>query len=236
MPAISELQEFGKDLWVVEGPLVRDAGVWFTTRMTIARLPDGSIWVESPVPAAFETLRRINELGPVQWLLAATPRHVWRLNTWHTLFPEAQLWTSPRTLFTLQQGSLHLTGTLGDQPPQAWGDAFEQLVFRGNPLLDEVVYLHKPSKTVIMGDMIQFNTPQEGHPLQDAIFKLGGIAPGQAGMGLDMRLTFLDRGAARRSLHRLLAWDFDKLIIAHGPCVEKDAKRFVEQAFQWLAP
>jgi hypothetical protein len=26
----------------------------------------------------------------------------------------------------------------------------------------------------------------------------------------------------------------DKLIIAHGACIEKDAKPFVEQAFQWL--
>lgn len=234
MHPTSELQEFGKDLWLVEGPLVRDSGIWFTTRMTVARLPDGSIWIESPVPVAFETLRHINGLGPVRWLLAATPRHVWRLDLWHTLFPEAQLWTSPHTLFTLQHGRLPLAGTLGDQPPQAWGDTFDQLVFRGNPLLDEVVYLHRPSKTVILGDMIQFNTPQADHPFQTVIFKLAGVAQGQAGMGLDMRLTFLDRTAARRSLQRLLAWDFDKLIIAHGPCIEKDAKRFVERAFHWL--
>jgi hypothetical protein len=158
------------------------------------------------------------------------------LDAWHTLFPKAQLWTSPHTLFTLQHGTLRLAGTLGNEPPQAWGNAFDQLVFRGNPLLQEVVYLHRPSKTVIIGDMIQFNTPQPGHALQDAVFKLAGIAPGQAGMGLDMRLTFVDRSAARRSLEHLLAWDFDKLIIAHGRCVEKDAKAFVERAFRWLAP
>lgn len=234
MPGKPELQAFGEDLWIVEGPLVRDSGVWFTTRMTVARLPDGSIWIESPVPASFETLQRMSDLGPVQWLLAATPRHVWRLDAWHTLFPKAQLWTSPHTLFTLQQGRLPLTGTLGDEPPRAWGDVFDQLIFRGNPLLDEVVYLHRPSKTVIMGDMIQFNTRLEGHPLQDFIFRMSGIAPGQAGMGVDMRLTFLDRAAARRSLQRLLAWDFDKLIIAHGPCIEADAKGFVERAFRWL--
>jgi hypothetical protein len=29
---------------------------------------------------------------------------------------------------------------------------------------------------------------------------------------------------------RLLSWDFDTLIIAHGPCVETDAKEFVEKA------
>jgi hypothetical protein len=28
--------------------------------------------------------------------------------------------------------------------------------------------------------------------------------------------------------------DFDNLIIAHGACVEHDAKAFVENAFRWL--
>jgi hypothetical protein len=31
---------------------------------------------------------------------------------------------------------------------------------------------------------------------------------------------------------KLLAWDFDKLIIAHGGCIERDAKPFVERAFR----
>ena len=51
----------------------------------------------------------------------------------------------------------------------------------------------------------------------------------------DIRMTFTNRNLARRSLERLLSWDFDKLIIAHGPCIEKDAKGFVHEAFHWLA-
>ncbi len=234
MASVPELREFGKDLWVVEGPLVRDTGIMFTTRMTIAKLPDGSIWIESPVPVPFETLKRINDLGPVRWLLAATPRHAWRLDSWHTLFPEAQLWTSPHTLFTLQQGTLPLAGTLGDVPPQAWGNAFDQLVFRGNPLLNEVLFLHKRSRTVIMGDLIGSNTVPEGLPLQSAVFKLAGVPAGKRGVGTDMRLAFINRRAARMSLQRLLSWEFDQLVIAHGDCVRHDAKSLVESAFRWL--
>jgi hypothetical protein len=54
------------------------------------------------------------------------------------------------------------------------------------------------------------------------------------GVALDIRLSFTDRNLARRSLEKLLSWDFDKLIIAHGVCIEKDAKPFVERAFRWL--
>jgi len=68
----------------------------------------------------------------------------------------------------------------------------------------------------------------------DAVFKLaGGLAP-QAGVGRDMRMTFFDLDLARQCLHKLLAWDFDKLIIAHGSCVESDAKQYVKEAFRWL--
>jgi hypothetical protein len=55
-----------------------------------------------------------------------------------------------------------------------------------------------------------------------------------AGVPLDIRLTFTNRKLARRSLERLLSWGFDKLIIAHGPCVETDVKDFVGEAFWWL--
>jgi len=31
-----------------------------------------------------------------------------------------------------------------------------------------------------------------------------------------------------------MSWDFDKLVVAHGVCVKRDAKAFVERAFRWL--
>ena len=81
---MSDLSAFAESVWIVEGPSVRDMGVMFTTRMTVARLCDGSLWVDSPVSVPSETLKRITDLGPVKYLIAATPRHVWRLSAWHS--------------------------------------------------------------------------------------------------------------------------------------------------------
>ncbi len=230
-----ELQPFAKSLWLVDGPNVRDMGMMFTTRMTVVKLASGSVWVESPVSVPPDTLERITELGPVRYLVAATPRHFWRLESWHALFPEAQLWSSRTTRLTLKKLSLPVTGVLGDVPPQAWADDFDQLVFKGNPLLDEVLFFHKLSGTVILGDLIQIHPRVKGEPIRNALFKLEGVASPDGGVGLDIRLTFTNRMLARRSLETLLSWDFDKLIIAHGPCIEKDAKPFVERAFRWIA-
>jgi hypothetical protein len=129
-----DLQAFAKDVWIADGPNVRDFGVMFTTRMVVVKLSDGSLWVNSPMPVPFATLKNIAELGSVRYLVAATPRHFWRLEGWHTLFPETQLWSSRTTLLTLKR-PLPLTGVLGDEPPEAWADDFDQLVFKGNGLL-----------------------------------------------------------------------------------------------------
>ena len=231
---MAEFAEFAKNLWVVEGPHVRDFGMMFSTRMVIVKLFDGSLWVDSPVPVPSDTLERITLIGPVRYLVAATPRHVWRLVGWHNLFPEAQLWAPKSTPLTLKKGKLVFTGFLTDTSPRSWAEDLEQLAFKGNPIIEEVVFLHKGARTVILDDLIQNHPPVKDKPLRNALFKLAGMAYPQGGVPLDIRLSFIHRNLARRSLERLLSWDFDKLIIAHGVCVDKNAKAFVCRAFQWL--
>jgi hypothetical protein len=230
-----DILSFAKNLWLVDGPNVRDFGITFPTRMVIAKLADNALWVSSPVSVSFNTLKCIAELGFVKYLLAGTPRHVWRLEAWHILFPEAELWVPRPTAMTLKKGHLPLTGILGNEPPESWRSNFDQLAFQGNPLIEEIVFFHKESRTLILDDLIQIHPIIQGHPIRNALVKLGGLAPPYGGVPIDGKLSFINRDLARQSLEKLLSWDFDKLIIAHGPCVEKDAKPFVERAFRWLA-
>ena len=231
---MSDMQAFAQNVWIVDGPNVRDFGVMFPTRMIVVSLANDSLWLDSPVPVPFDTLKRITELGPVSYLVAATPRHVWRLEAWHTLFPKAQVWAPRTTPLTLKKGHLPFTGRLSDAPNPEWADDFDQLAFKGNPLIEEVLFFHKASRTVILDDLIQVHPSVKGKPLRNAFFQLEGVASPPGGVGLDIRLSFTNRTLARRSLDKLLSWDFDKLIIAHGACIEEDAKPFVEQAFHWL--
>lgn len=233
--SFNSMQAFAENVWIIGGPPVRDMGLVFTTRMTIVKLSDDSLWVNSPVEVPFNTLKQIDGLGVVRYLVAATPRHVWRLTAWHTLFPEAQLWATRPTPFTLRKGILPLTGALSDEAPQAWASELDQLAFKGNPLIEEVVFFHKASRTVILDDLIQIHPAEKGKPFRNGLFRLEGVAAPYGGVPLDIRLTFTNRRLARRSLEKLLSWDFDKLIMAHGPCIEKDAKTFAERSFRWLA-
>jgi hypothetical protein len=232
----SGLQEFAPNVWIIEGPDVRDMGFMFTTRMTVVRLSDDSLWIDSPVPVPFETLRQLAGLGPIRYLVAATPRHVWRLDGWHTLFPEATLWACQPTPLTLQKGPLPFAGFLGDRPPEDWARDLDQHVFKGNPFSSEVFFFHRASHTLLLDDLIQIHSPGKNKPLLNFIFQLAGVLSPQGGVSIDIRLTFFHRALARKSLEKILSWDFDRLILAHGPCITREAKPFVERAFRWLAP
>jgi len=229
-----ELEAFAENLWIVEGPEVRDFGIMFTTRMIVVKLSDGSLWVDSPVPVSFDTLKRITALGPVRYLVAATPRHVWRLETWYRLFPEAELWVPRPTPMTLKSEALPYSGILGDTPYRGWEADIDQCAFKGNPFIEEVIFYHKESRTAILDDLIQNHPMVRGKNLRNALIRLFGVAYPRGGVPPDIRLSFVNRTLARRSLKKMLSWDFDKLIIAHGVCIKKDAKQFVEEAFRWL--
>ena len=195
-----ELQAFAENVWTIDGPKAHDFGLTFATQMMVVKLIDGSVWVSSPAPVPFETLKQITALGQVKYIPAATPRHVWRLERWHVLFPEAQLWAPRATPFTLKKGNLPFTGILSDVLERGLANDFDQLAFKGSPFIEGILFFPKKSRTVMLDDLIQINPVMEGKPLQNALFKLEGAAQPYAGVPLAGRTVLLEfRQADHRS-------------------------------------
>ena len=226
----NSLVEFGKNVWVIEGSFVKDMGLTFSTRMIVVKLSDGMIWICDPVKISENAQKSIEKIGEIKYLIASTQRHIWRLNSWHKQFPNAELWSCGNIPKKLKK--LPYKGILSNT--SIWDNDFEQIIFEGNKYLSEMVFYHKVSKTIFMGDIIQNNVKIKGRPFTNFIFWLSGAAYPNGGVGLDLRLTFTDKNRTRKSLDHILSWDFDKLIIAHGPCVTENAKEYVKRAFNWL--
>ena len=49
----------------------------------------------------------------------------------------------------------------------------------------------------------------------------------------DWQLSFRDREATRASFQRILRWDFDRVILAHGALLECDAREILARAYAW---
>ncbi len=225
------LTAFARDVWVADGAPVNVLGpIKMPARVIVARLRDGSVWVNSPIALSPDEMVEISQLGIVRYLVAPTRLHVWRLPAWKKLFADAKLWGPPDVSNPYQ--GVAFDGVLSDGAPAAWAADIQQTIFRGNSLLQEVEFLHAPSGTLMITDFMQNYTALAGHPLRNAFLKMTGLLGG--GVPPDIRASFRHRDLARESLRRILAWDFDKLIPAHGDCITSDAKAFVQRAFTWL--
>jgi hypothetical protein len=179
-----------------------------------------------------QLLDRIKSLGPVKYLVAPTKLHIWRLEGWHVLFPDAELWMPPNGRDASKR--ILQDRVLGDTAPPSWAGDLDQLVLEGNLFVQEVFFFHKRSRTLIVGDFIQNHRVEIGKPLLNGLWRIAGVVYPHGGVPVDIRLSFTRRNAARQCLEKLFSWDFDKLIIAHGVCVEEGARPFVERAFRWL--
>jgi hypothetical protein len=125
---------------------------------------------------------------------------------------------------------------LGDRPPEAWAGILDQVLVRGNKYIWEVAFLHRPSKTLLLVDLIENFTDQT--PNVNWLLKLWWKTvfhmwdnPKPAP---EYQMGWKDKEAARKSLRRILDWDFDKIILAHGDLIETDAKERALDA--WKKP
>jgi hypothetical protein len=86
-----------------------------------------------------------------------------------------------------------------------------------------------------MGDLIQNNKRLQGGLFTNLVFKMLGVSYPGGGVAWDLRVSS-SKVKTKASIDKILSWDFDKLIIAHGPCVMNDAKEYIKQAFSWAGP
>lgn len=226
------LTPLADDLWIMDGDRVRMLSIPFPTRAVIVRLSDGSLWVHSPVQATPERLEAVAKLGPVAHIVAPNKFHHLHVGAWQQRFCEAKTWAGPGLV--ARNPGPSFDAELGDAPEAEWSKDLDQLVFAGSFMLTEVIFLHRASKTLVLTDIVQNHDPaHESWPWRVIKRANNVLAPG-GGAPRDWRLTVRDRDAARRSRDRMLAWDFDRLVISHGRRVETGAHAYVEQAFAWL--
>ena len=100
--------------------------------------------------------------------------------------------------------------------------------------MEEVVFFHRLSKTLILADLIENFPPGHFTGLQKVIARLAGILSPDGKAPVDWRLTFWNRARARQCFSRMRAWTPEKIIVAHGGCYQKNAGEELERAFQWL--
>ena len=209
------------DLFVFDAEQ-RFLGVELGSRMTVLRI-DGDLLLHSPValaPAALEGL------GRARWLLAPNTFHHLHAGPWI----ERGLTGFAAPGLAEKRRDLAFAHTV-DEPCAPFGEAVWLVPLRSLPLVGEVALLHRPSRTLVVTDLV-FHLQPDAPWATRAAFRMLGAYPG-------CRATLLERALMKRSLARddlraLLALDFDRLIMAHGEIIETGGKDALRAAYTWL--
>lgn len=223
------LRALGKGLWVIERGF-RHLGLPLCSRMTIVRLDDGRLVLHSPVAPTPAVVHAVDALGPVCDIIAPNLFHHLWADAWRAEKPEAQLLAAPG--LHAKRPDLHVDGVLGETAPDRWHGCLTMMRLDGAPMLGEVIFLHRPSRTLVLTDLIANVGPAEPWALR-LWTRLNGVY-GQAGTARAVRLLVRDRRAARDTLRHILRWDFAQVVVGHGAVIDGDAKGVLRQALGWL--
>lgn len=229
------LEEFGEGIWLANGPeVVAAMGFRYPTRMAIIRLTDGSLWVWSPVAITPELKEEIDALGPVRFLIAPNHLHHVSIGDWAAAYPAAEVWAAPG--LADKRPDLTISGTLGDTPDPSWAEVLDQVVMAGNRITTEVVFYHKPSRTVLFTDLLQQLPVGWFKGWRALVARMDGLVGLEPAVPKKFRVAFTDRDAARAAIRQVLSWPARAVVIAHGAPVTTDGQAFLKRAFGWIRP
>jgi hypothetical protein len=225
------LRALGPDLWCQDQPFDAPGGIQLGVRTCVVRLADGSVLVHAPGPASAGAREEIERIGPVRALIAPNLLHHLFLADAARAFPQARVFAAPG--LRAKRADLRIDEQLAEKAPELWARELDQMLVQGAPSLSEVVFLHRASRTLLCLDLCFHVRPPRN--LRTQLFMRLNGAWDRFGPSRIFRYAIAkDRRALRASLERILAWDFDRVSVAHGDVLERGGRDAVTQGFAWL--
>jgi hypothetical protein len=224
-------------------------------RGTIVRLSTASLAVFSPVSLTPAVRAKVNSPGALRYIIALNIEHHPFISSWVKAFPDAQVacmkgLPEKREKDEATKGvkftRIFASQNKSNMKITAEFDAefeYEYITAHNNK---ELVFLHKPTGTLIEADLI-FNLPateQYSNCAEDAnsgfLTKLtGSILHTRGDMIWQKRILWYFAGAKNRegfaeSVKRMHEWNFDRIIPCHGDVIETGVKAVLDRVTEWF--
>lgn len=227
------METLANNIWIIDGECVQFLGLPFSTRMTIIRLENGDIWVHSPIKLTSNVKEQLNTLGKVTYLIAPNHLHHLFLTDWIRDYPDAEVYGTNEVI--KKRDDIAFTASLNCKQRWPWQADVEQELFSGSPLMEECVFYHKSSGTLIVTDLIENFSGTNFNYWQRTVAKWVGILAPNGKTPLDWRLSFMfGKAKARRHFKKIVSWEPKRIVMAHGKIIRENASNFLAESFKWL--
>lgn len=219
------------------------------------RLQSGALAVFSPTALTPEVKATVQKLGnQVQYIAATDMEHHIYMSDWANAYPQAAL-LGPEGLQEKREKNAQTAGqsfkhiwtkdNRRDKTVDVEFDREFDVEFVSSHANKELVFCHKPSRTLIEADLM-FNLPATEQFSKAGESPTSGIltrlfnAMGNAHGSAIWQKRFLWYGASssnrsdfNQSVKRINAWNFDRIIPCHGDVIESDGKTAFQRLFRW---
>ncbi len=221
------LKNIDTDIWVAEAPF-KYFGLSVGTRMTVIRLQNQELAVISPIKVDSKTISQLNELGTVSHIIAPNLYHYLFTADFKALYPNAIFWATPG--LEVKKPELPIDRTINsniDSFPRdlkyVLFDGFKTLGLNGIDLVNELIFFHSKSRTLILTDTaFHFD---DSFPLitQFAARVIGGY--NNLSPSVLEKVASTEKAKIKVAVQKILDWDFERIIMAHGSIIESQGKQ-----------
>ena len=222
-------------LWTAHQPL-RFIGLEVGTRMTVIRLSNGELVLISPIDLDESHRPHLDALGTVRHIIAPNLFHHLFVDKVQTLYPDATVWgvdglAEKRPDLKLD-ALVNQPGSFSNELDYLPFIGFASILPQGIVQANETVFFHRSSRTLILTDTAYNFDQTSSIVIQLAARVLGGYNKLQPSR-LE-KLGTRDKAQVADSVRKVLAWDFDRVIPAHGSIVETDGKAAFQSGYEWF--
>jgi len=230
---VAQLVEYIKDqIWILEYP-IRYSGIDLFGRMTIIKLENGDLIIHDPYKVDDSTKHEIDAIGKVKYIIAPGNFHHLFVTDFQQKYPDAETFLCPG--LERKRPDIKFDWILGNRPDHRWGGVIEQVVVQRPRIIWEVAFFHKPSKTLILVDLLENIGDDYQHPAGlslrfwwKVVFKMWNhpkAAP-------EYQVAWGNKEIVKNCLNRIIAWDADRIILAHGELVENNVRNTLTSAWR----
>jgi len=247
------IRQITKNITTLSVPFSRFGHIHVGGRGTLVKLQSGGVAVFSPVALTPEVKETVSSMGEVKYIAALDIEHHIFLGEWNKAYPNAKV-IGPEGLpekrakqknedvpFSVIFTAKGKESTKVD----AEFDAEFDYEFVDGHMNKELVFNYKPDRTLIEADLM-FNLPATEQYSKTGISATSGIltrlfsalqnTQGKA-MG-QQRLIWYgtsagDRPSFQKSMRKINAWDFDRIVPCHGDVIESNGKGIFEKVLAW---
>lgn len=224
------LTRVASDVYAATCDLFMPGRIHFPCRMTVVKTPKGLVLI-SPIAIDDALAAALDALGPVAAIVAPNCLHYLWFAQAAARYPEAETWGAPGLAEKCPDVPLAHTLPRSDADVQPFFAHSMALTFvQGLPWANETVFFHGASKTLIATDLF-FHIQKPKNWRSWLMFKLLGVL-GRPKQSPLLRMQIKDKAAAAHSVRPLLALDVERLVVAHGPVVDTDARATLARVLQ----